>query len=102
MVGECDGADACQHQVLGDLVGEGLDGHQENVGVANPGLRLKTPEADLAVVESDFVWQHQRLRRTIEAVNPPADTVSARVPASGAGQVPSAMLAGVARRGEVR
>jgi hypothetical protein len=55
VVGEGDGADACQDEVFGDLVGEGFDGDEEDVGGADLLLRLDAPESNLAVVEGDFV-----------------------------------------------
>ena len=55
VVGERDGANAGEDEVLCDFVGEGLDGDEEDVGGADLLLRLHAPEADLAVVEGDFV-----------------------------------------------
>lgn len=50
VVGEGDGAYAGQDQVLCDLVGEGLDVDEQDVGIADAILRLEAPEADLPVV----------------------------------------------------
>jgi hypothetical protein len=71
VVGERDGANAGQDQVLCDFVGESLDGDEEDVGVADPVrvsrvsggrcrrglllLSLHAPEADLSVIEGDFI-----------------------------------------------
>ena len=55
MVDDCEGMDACENKVLGDFVGECLHSYEENVGVADFFLSLYAPEADLAVVESDFI-----------------------------------------------
>lgn len=50
-----DGADACEDEVLGDLVGEGAHGDEQDAGVLDLGLRGHAPETDLAVIEGDFV-----------------------------------------------
>lgn len=70
MVCERDGSDSSEHKVLGDLVGERLDGDEQDVGGANSGrvscnsrcatsvlllFSLNTPEADLSVVEGDLI-----------------------------------------------
>jgi hypothetical protein len=55
MVGECEGADAGEDEVLRDLVGERLDGYEEDVGGADLLLRLHAPEADLAIIERDLI-----------------------------------------------
>lgn len=55
VVGEGDGANAGEDEVLCDFVCEGFDGDKEDVCGADLLLGLDTPEADLAVVEGDFV-----------------------------------------------
>jgi hypothetical protein len=71
MVCERDGAYAGQDEVLGDFVGKGLDGDEQDVGCAHSMsvsssyrskrrhvsllLRLDAPQANLSVVESDFI-----------------------------------------------
>ena len=55
VVSDGDGADACENQVLCDLVGEGFEADEEDVGGAYLLLGLDAPEADLTVVEGDFV-----------------------------------------------
>lgn len=55
MVGEGDGANAGQHEVLRDFVRQRLDGDEEDVGRADLLLRLDAPESDLSVVEGDLV-----------------------------------------------
>jgi hypothetical protein len=55
VVCEGDGAYAGEDQVLCDFVGERLDGDEEDVGGADLLLRLHAPEADLPIIEGDFV-----------------------------------------------
>lgn len=112
MVGEGDGADAREDEVLRDLVGKGFDRYEEDVRIAYPGLSAGTwvvvavcapvlgfeaPEANLSVVEGDLVWRMVSNRcdsiQRLETV--PAETVSACAmaattspAASGAGRVP--------------
>lgn len=56
MVDDREGVDSGEHEVLSDFVAEGADGDEEDVGVADFFLGLHAPEADLSVVEGDFVW----------------------------------------------
>lgn len=76
MVGKCDGAYASKDKILCDFVGERLYRDKENVGSADPSqirnyakdskgvssllLRLNTPEADLSIVQSDFIYIRSR------------------------------------------
>jgi hypothetical protein len=55
VVGEGDGANAGQHEVLRDLVCERLDGDEEDIGRADLLLRLDAPESNLSVVEGNLV-----------------------------------------------
>jgi hypothetical protein len=55
VVGERDGAYASEDKVLRDFVGKGLDRDEQDVGGADLLLRLDAPEADLAIVEGDFI-----------------------------------------------
>lgn len=48
-------ADAGEDEVLCDLVGQGSDGDEENVCVLDLGLGGHAPEADLAIIEGDFI-----------------------------------------------
>lgn len=114
VVGKGDGAYASQDQVLGDLVGEGLDRHEEDVCIADPVplaeagrvgavcapvLGLETPKADLSVVKGDLVWDDQQsdIHGEDGQQKLPAETVSACAmaetsapAASDAGKVPAA------------
>lgn len=58
VVGEGDGANAGEDEVLCDFVCEGFDGDKEDVCGANLLLGLDAPEADLAVIEGDFVCRN--------------------------------------------
>ena len=60
MVDNCEGVDAGQDDVLGDFTGESFYGYEEDVGIADLLLGLDTPEADLAVVQGDFIWRRQQ------------------------------------------
>ena len=55
VVGERDGAYAGEDEVLRDFVGKGFDRDEQDVGGADLLLRLDAPEADLAIVEGDFI-----------------------------------------------
>ena len=55
VVGERDGANACQHQILCDLVGERFDGDEQDVSCADLLLGLHAPESNLPVIESNLV-----------------------------------------------
>lgn len=70
MVCEGDGADACEDEVLCNLIAEGFDADDEDVGGAYLLLRLNAPEADLAVVEGDFVCASISRDTTIPNLTP--------------------------------
>jgi hypothetical protein len=55
VVCECDGAYAGEDKVLGDFVGKGFDGDEQDVGGTDLLLRLNAPQADLTVVKGDFI-----------------------------------------------
>lgn len=57
MVNDCEGVDASKNEVLRNFVGERFHGYEEDVGVADFLLRLYAPEADLAIVEGDFICE---------------------------------------------
>ena len=48
-------ADASQNEVLGDLIGKGLHGDEQDFGALDSLLGLYTPEADLTVVEGNLI-----------------------------------------------
>lgn len=57
VVGEGDGANACEDEVLCDFIGEGFEADEEDVCGAYLLLCLNAPETNLAVVEGDFVYR---------------------------------------------
>lgn len=56
VVENCDGLDAGENEVLGDLGCEAAEVDEEDVCVADLFLGLDSPEANLAIVEGDLIW----------------------------------------------